>query len=322
MHSAAALSHPRGMVYEAFTRNGLILRDAIRPYVTERSLRRDLAAGTLLRLRRGVFVEAAQWAELPPRGQHIYKMRAVAALAKGRVVFCSESAAAAWKMPIEGDWPDDVAVLEQWRGGGQSEPGVRRTSVGASTARTVTIHGLEVTDLARTTLDVTRARSFVDAIGSVDWALWRKNTNAVTADDLATDLRRLGPRAGGVHLQRLIEFATPLSDSFYESAARAVIHQLGFAAPELQVRLADSRGEMIPDFFWRSVNVLGEFDGKEKYMRDEYTDGDPGEVVWREKKREDRLRALKFTVVRILTEHVTHPATLERLLVAAGVPRR
>jgi len=310
------------MTYEPFTRNGLILLDVIRPFVTERTLRRDLAAGTLLRLRRGVFVDSTQWAKLSPRGQHIYKMRAVAALARHSVLFCGESAAAAWNMPINGDWPDDVSVLEPWRGGGQSNPGVRKVSTGATTARTVTINSLVVTDLARTVLDVTRPRSFTDAIGSVDWALWRKNTHAITADDLLADLRRLNPRVGGVHLQRLIEFATPLSDSFWESAARAVIYQLGFVAPELQVRLSDSRGEMIPDFCWLSVKVLGEFDGKEKYTRDEYTNGDPSDVVWREKRREDRLRALGFTVVRIVADDVANPAKLNKLLVDAGVPRR
>ena len=310
------------MTYEAFTRNGLILSAAIRPFVADRRIRRDLEAGTLLRIRRGVLVEAAQWAKLPPRGQHIYKMRAVAALAKQPVVFCAESAAAAWRMPIEGDWPDDVAVLEPWRGGGQSNPGVRKISAGADTARTVTIRGLEVTDLARTTLDVARSRSFTDAIGSVDWAMWRKNTSAITAADLITDLQRLSPRAGYVHLQKLIDFATPLSDSFYESAARAAIHLLGFEAPELQVRLSDSKGEMLPDFLWRSVNVLAEFDGKEKYSREEYTKGDPTEVLWQEKRREDRLRAMNFTVVRIVTADVVNPAKLERLLSDAGVPRR
>jgi len=310
------------VTYDAFIRNGLILAEAIRPFMTERTIRRDLEFGNIVRLRRGVFVEASHWAALPARGKHVYKMRAVAALAKGRVIFCGESAAAAWKMPIERDWPDDVAVLQSWRGGGQSNSGVRRVSAGAGTARTVTINGLEVTDLARTALDVARSRDFVDAIGSVDWALWRKNPEAITAEDLTADLQRLNPRAGGRHLRQLISFATPLSDSFYESAARAVIHQLGFVAPELQVRLTDSRGEMIPDFLWRSVGVLGEFDGKEKYMRDIYAKGDPGNVVWQEKKREDRLRAMNFTVVRILTEHVMNPASLEQILVSAGVPRR
>jgi hypothetical protein len=67
--------------------------------------------------------------------------------------------------------------------------------------------------------------------------------------------------------------------------------------------------------------VIGEFDGKQKYTRNEYTGGNPGEVAWKEKKREDRLRALGCGVVRILTEHVMNPPALARMLVAAGIPR-
>lgn len=79
---------------------------------------------------------------------------------------------------------------------------------------------------------------------------------------------------------------------------------------------------MFTDFWWRSVNVASEFDGKQKYTRQEYTGGDPGEVVWREKKREDRLRRQVRGIVRILTSDVKHPARLERLLLDAGIPRR
>jgi len=99
------------------------------------------------------------------------------------------------------------------------------------------------------------------------------------------------------------------------------MHLLGFAAPELQVVFTDAKGDMMPDFLWRAVRKAGEFDGKEKYTREEYTKGNPNDVVWAEKKREDRLRALGLGVVRILTEHVENPRELEKLLTAAGVPR-
>lgn len=85
--------------------------------------------------------------------------------------------------------------------------------------------------------------------------------------------------------------------------------------------MRDSQGEMFPDYFWRDVRIAGEFDGKEKYMRPQYSPRAPGETVWQEKKREDRLRALNLGVVRILTEHVENPQRLESLLVSAGVPR-
>ena len=131
----------------------------------------------------------------------------------------------------------------------------------------------------------------------------------------------MNPRYGRTHAEMVIAFATPLSDSYGESSTRAMIHLLGFVAPELQVVFRDQDGEMMLDFYWPGERIGGEFDGKEKYTRNEYTRGDPGEVVWREKKREDRLRRLRLSITRILTADVANPQRLERLLTDAGVPR-
>jgi hypothetical protein len=120
---------------------------------------------------------------------------------------------------------------------------------------------------------------------------------------------------------RAVEFSVELSGSFGESVARVVIILLGFEVPELQVVFQDAEGNIETDFFWRGVRLAGEFDGKVKYSRQEYTGGDPTEVLWREKRREDRLRRMVAGVLRITWDDVMHPARLERLLVDAGVPR-
>lgn len=118
-----------------------------------------------------------------------------------------------------------------------------------------------------------------------------------------------------------IEFASSDSGSWGESDCRAAIHLLGYPAPELQRRFVDSEGEMFVDFYFDRDDVACEFDGKSKYTHDKYTMGDPAEVVWREKKREDRLRKQVRTVVRILTEDVRNPHLLDRKLREAGVRR-
>ncbi len=310
------------MEYTALDCDGLILFDRVRGLVGDaRVLRRDVERGILVKLRRGAFVERSRWDQLEPRDRHLLRIHAVAAVAREPVIVAGESAAAVWGMPIAGDWPAEVTIMQEWRGGGRSEPGVRRTAAGFTTARIDELDGLRVTSLSRTALDVARRASFPDAIASLDWALWRKNPRAVSKEELQDELRRLNPRARARHLERALEFSTSLSDSFGESKTRAVIHLLGFAAPELQVEFRDSQGTIQPDFFWRSVMHAAEFDGKAKYTRQEYTHGNPGEVVWREKKREDRLRRAGCGVTRILTEHVEHPHRLETMLLEAGIPR-
>lgn len=62
--------------------------------------------------------------------------------------------------------------------------------------------------------------------------------------------------------------------------------------PESQVDIHDERGRLVGrvDFLWRDRATIGEADGQLKYT--------VGEVVYREKQREDRLRDLGFEVVR------------------------
>ena len=62
--------------------------------------------------------------------------------------------------------------------------------------------------------------------------------------------------------------------------------------PELQFEMRTRDGRLLGynDFAWPSFCHLGEFDGKRKYTRDIQPGEDPGEVVFREKRREDEMR--------------------------------
>lgn len=300
-----------------FERDGLVLARTVLPFVeSHRVLARAVEVGELHRLRRGAYVTAERWASATPRERHLLRIRAVAADARGEVVVAGHSAAAVWGMPLPG-FPESVTLLEQWKGGGRSEPGVRRTSRAAPFATSTNHAGLACTTLARTAIDVARGIPFAAAVARLDWALWRRNEHAVTSEDLVAELEHARPSRV---LRMAVAFATHLSDSFGESDARATIHQLGFPAPTLQHPFVDEQGRIEPDFTWRDFGVAGEFDGKVKYTRAEMTLGDPSDVVWREKKREDRLRRQVRTVVRIVTDDVRHPERLRRLLLGAGLP--
>jgi hypothetical protein len=310
------------MDFTPFTREGIVFtRDVPGHLEDPRSVTRSVERGELVKLRRGAYVPTYIWAASTPRERHILRIRAVTAQAERPIVVCGESAAALWGMPISGEWPAAVSVLDEWRGGGRAEPGVRRTAAGFRTARIVDFEGHRVTDIARTALDVARRSSFSEAVGSVDWALWRKNERAVPVDALVDDAENFDAQLGRGHLQRVVSFATSLSDSFGESRCRATIHLQGFEPPQLQVEFRDELGSMYPDFYWPSTRTAAEFDGKQKYTRDEFTSGDPVEAVWREKKREDRLRRQVNGVARLLTADVLSPDRLSRLLVDAGVHR-
>jgi hypothetical protein len=314
--------HDLTMDFTPYSQDGLLLTRFVPGHSEDpRALTRAVERGELIKLRRGAYVLSEAWMNASERERHTFRIRAVIAQASRPLVICGESAAALWGMPIAAPLPSSVSVLDNWRGGGRAEPGVRRTAAAFGSARVVEIGGIRVTDVTRTALDVARRVSFTDAVGSIDWALSRKNPRAVSIESLVNDTENFNPRLGRRHLQRVVGFATRLSDSFGESRCRAVIHLQGFEQPELQVEFRDELGAMYPDFFWPSVRVAAEFDGKQKYTRDEFTQGDPTETLWREKAREDRLRKQLSGLARLLTSDVEHPDRLAQKLVEAGVPR-
>lgn len=310
------------MDHRALAREGLIFADEVRAAgMSLLPLQRATRRGEFHRVRRGVYCPREVWDEADDRARHILRMRAVAHDADGDIVFAGLSAAALWNMPIEGRFPEEVTVIHTPRSGGKSEPGVRRTVAGGRDVDSVERSGLRVTTLARTAVDVARVSNFPAAVAVIDWARWQLNPDRVTLELLWREVMRAGWRTGAAHVMRTIEWSVEESGSFGESIARVTIVLLGFEAPELQVRFTDAEGLIIVDFFWRAVMLAGEFDGKIKFSRDEYTGGDPVGVLWREKRREDRLRRLGPRVLRITWDDVMHPARLERMLIEAGVPR-
>lgn len=159
---------------------------------------------------------------------------------------------------------------------------------------------------------------------ALDAARARKFGSRATQLEVLAELdaaRAAGERRTAT-LARAIAFSTALSDSPGESLTRIAMHRAGFTAPVLQQEFRDAEGSMWVDFWWPEIQVVVEFDGKMKYTRAEFTGGDPGDVVWREKKREDRLRRIVKRVDRLIMPDVMDPIRLHRILSAAGVPKR
>ncbi|MFW6091864.1 MAG: hypothetical protein ACODAF_08265, partial [Actinomycetota bacterium] len=129
-------------------------------------------------------------------------------------------------------------------------------------------------------------------------------------DELLRSLDRVRDWPGARSAGRVVEFADGRSASVGESRCRVLLEQAGLPRPELQVPIYDPRtGGLvgITDFYFAEQRTIGEFDGKQKYTGDIAGDEDPGEIVWREKKREDRLRDLGYQVVRVITPDFDRP---------------
>ena len=267
------------------------------------------------RVRRGVWVKACTWAGLTPEQRHAARAHALTLVGDPdrSWTFTHETAAAVWGLPRIEPWPDAVRTLvvgTRRRG----SPGVRPTP-GLDVVAEV-VHGIRVTPVARTVVDLARSGSLPTAVAAADHAL---RHGLCTRDDLVREADAVPRRRRGRPQAALVvDLADGDSMSAGESLSRVQMFRLGVPRPRLQVRHEDAQGLIgIVDFDWDGA--VGEFDGKVKYRA---SDGDSAaqvsEVLWREKKREDRLRA-RGRVARWTWEIALDQERLGAVLAGQGV---
>lgn len=286
--------------------------------VDDRTLRKAHQRGELVKVRRGAFVPAGVWRSLDPTERYRLTVAAAAEMTERQLVLSHRSAAAIWGVPLVGAPPAEVDVLTSAANGSRTEHGFRRHATSEQDRYVVEAGGLTLTTLERTVVDLALSEPFPRAVVAADWALAQGVRRAELAALLdALDAGRPRPRA-----ERVIAFADGRAGSPGESLSRALIHELGFPAPELQVPFRDRRGLIgIVDFYWPASALIGEFDGAVKYVDGAMLAGrSPADVLIAEKRREDRLRAKGPRVLRWVWSDLS-PARLGDLLLDAGLKR-
>jgi len=318
-----ALSHRQGDVFSG--------PQALACGVTRNELRRWLSDRTIVALRRGIFTMAAMLTGADKRRRHELDVAAAllvrgaeqrwpgtlspgSALAAGHA-----SAALLWGIDAQ-----DPPVVRP-RPGRASSPVIPETLerqrivqlVSADRCRRTYRWGVEVrpstlppdhlttlgvlpiTTMARTAIDLARERTWGWAVIAVDSAM-RRGTTRSQLIDMATFCAQW---RGGLQAMRAADFARKQAESAAESLARALFHQHGLPEPEIQVDIYDENGAKVArvDLLFRGHRTIVETDGKIKYLQPW---GDPGETLWREKLREDRLRDCDYEVVRVTWEQL------------------
>ena len=303
----------------------LLARDRIQFGLTPNDLAKHVKAGALVRLRHGVYTDGPAWKSLKPWEQYRLRIRAAAETFQSPTVFARHSAASLWGIPTIGSQPVQALTLEN--DGGRSRAGVVRHFADPAGLVVVRREGLLVTGRVRTVLDLAAFTPFSEASAPLDHVLKPDRTlrlPALTKDELVAAIGTGYSAAAGLRIRAAIGFADPLSGSAGESYSRSLIHVAGFEAPVLQQAIYDTGGLVgYADFTWKQAKVVGEFDGVEKYVKPEFLKGrSASQAVVEEKKRENRIRAAGFNVVRWDWADLMEPGKLERVLAAAGVPRR
>lgn len=301
-----------------------------------RSLRRAHRNGDKYRLTRGVYTRSDGWNSADDDERYLLRISAAVLTRQTRPVLSHASAARVWGIPILGLWPSEVHLMAGGGGTRESRCGIVWHHDALGDEDVTEFDGFLVTSRLRTLVDLARSSRFASAVVSLDAGLstghWPSGASRdISKEELVEAVARLGSVRGCRGARLAAGFADGESGSPGESVSRANIYLCGFPAPLLQVRYRrPDGGDDITDFTWEAkhslhgIPLLGEFDGRVKYTRNEYTHGLPiEEIVWREKVREDRLRRPGRGMVRWLWDVALNPVALRAHLAGAGLrPKR
>lgn len=312
---------------------------------SRKSLGRAFAAGSLVRVRHGFYVDTATWLGATSSQRFMTTVKAVAGR-RHQPVFTGTTALVLQGVPlVETPAAVEVVTPTPSRAGLQTTmpgyheahlrdaedlPYIHRTrnvfrepSVTLEEPVWPGIHtSLRSVDLREHLVDTLSGLDFSEALVIADSLLSGRNREGLrlTRPGLEQLVRREATAAGASWLNRVLRHSTHLSESPGESLSRARMIELGFVLPQLQTHLTGADGvDYRVDFWWEELGLIGESDGWGKYS---VAGTDPAESLRREKRREDALRERGHRFVRWGWADALDPQRMAELLVRNRVPRR
>lgn len=326
------------MVTVESARRKLLLRESVvQTADDERMLRRALARGEVRRVHSGCYVAAGDWDVAHDEERHLLVVLAVCSRMTGGAddVVAHASAAVVHGLPIFRTHVHRVHTVGAHTDGDvATRTGVARHRARVPDEDRCTLDGIPCTTLERTLFDVMRLLPFEAALACADAALrvvaWDpvgKAYDAAAAEALRERVQQRVARSSGARgirqCRQALAFADGRAASPLETVSRWYLHVLGFAPPDLQVRVpGPSRGSWYDiDFGLDDVDAWGEVDGHTKYFELGLTRGaSPRQILAAEKEREDWVRGTTHRrFVRWGAAHLANADMLGRRLSAFGL---
>lgn len=293
---------------------------------SDRAISSMIRSGTLVRLRRGCYIDRRRWEELSHKEREVYRILAHAqpsGMASGTSTLDGGSAGPSGSSTAYShataarlhnlhlwDVPARIHITYSTRRSTLClPPDVQAHYRKLTTAETEVVRGVAVTSIERTVIDCALSLEFRKALIIADHALH-------TGADLET-LRSMLAGLDGVrgirNARAVLAAANELCESPGETLTRVLLLQFGLPMPELQLEVVTDGGRHRLDFGWKDRKVALEFDGDTKYFDYAPT----SEVLLLERKREKALMEQGWRFVRLEWKDLFRPEYVEQRLLAA-----
>lgn len=176
----------------------------------------------------------------------------------------------------------------------RKNPGYKAYHFNLHERETYDADGYRATRMIRTAIDIARLHGFAEGLIACDWLLRVGGDKA----DIEREIRRMGRFKGAGTVRRCLRHATALSESPFESLARALLIEAGLD-PRPQWRVGRYRADLALDGW-----LLIEIDGDGKYG------SDTAETIKRENDRKKRIENQGYRIMRYRpVELLNNPAT-------------
>ena len=143
--------------------------------------------------------------------------------------------------------------------------------------------------------------------------------NLCALDEAVAELLAPGPY-GAAMKRTIAERLTPFCESPGETLFWDFLHEKKFVLPSQQVELYTGRRKYRPDFVWKDLRIIVEFDGEMKYSG---VYGKAQDIIREEHLRQRDLERAGWKVLRVSWNEITrYPEQLRMRLEMAGIPFR
>lgn len=277
--------------------------------VTRQVLKAAVKRNEVLRLPRGLLVDAERWQHTTSWDRHLVRARGLMLGPIGApgssVALSHHSALALHGIPFVG--VDERVHIVRTDGRRSSSDALVCSHAATSPRWVESVDGIRAVKPMRAAFQVAALFGVESGVVSVDGCLQA----GASDDDLDDAAAAGGYGRGALNVRVVKDFADGRSESAGESRVRWVFSLLGLPEPVPQAQIRNAEGEFVGrvDFLFKEQRTIVEFDGLAKYA-------ERSDLV-REKAREDALRALGYTVVRITWADLAKPAVVRAKIMQA-----